>query len=407
MPEDALASEDYIRLASSIPGIRGSVWSKIPNPHKEWQVEFAFAAYGKAYAGGDGFGFWYAKDYGDGPVYGSFDGWNGLGIFFDTSEQAENRFTPYIFGIVNDGNLHINGRSDVLLSSIGGCFRDYRNRGSPVRARVSYVNQTLKLEIDLEEEDSRGFTQASVISSDLLLDDHDVFSLETYELNPEHKRSNRKLAGAISEEIKKRIKSAEETVVEAETESSSDQFIGSPHVDGRLVEMIEENQFKIVESIDLLYQALAGNSDDKVSEEKTESSILDAFKPVDDKNRIGKGSFGEVFKGLEASTKRPVAIKIIDLEDAEDEIEDIQQEINILSQLDSQYITKYYGLFDELFIAVILRELLKGLEYLHSENKLHRDIKAANVLLSSDGNVKLADFGVSGQLTATMTKKNT
>ena len=140
--------------------------------------------------------------------------------------------------------------------------------------------------------------------------------------------------------------------------------------------------------------------------------------------RIGKGSFGEVFKGIDKRTQEVVAIKIIDLEEAEDEIEDIQQEIMVLSQCESNYVTRYHGshlkvrqhcphsnhtapasvftlspqgtklwiimeylgggsaldlmmagAFDEAFIAIILREILKGLDYLHSEGKLHRDIK--------------------------------
>ena len=103
-----------------------------------------------------------------------------------------------------------------------------------------------------------------------------------------------------------------------------------------------------------------------------------------------------------------VAIKVIDVENAEDEVDDIIQEINILSELHSPYVTKYYGSYlkgsdlwiimeycsggscgdlmkpgviAEDYITIIIRELLMGLEYLHSDNKLHRDIKGGLFLL--------------------------
>ncbi|KAH0335439.1 Pkinase-domain-containing protein, partial [Aureobasidium melanogenum] len=154
-----------------------------------------------------------------------------------------------------------------------------------------------------------------------------------------------------------------------------------------------------------------------------EAAMADDYHMLEE---LGSGSFGVVYKAVEKATGDLVAIKHIDLEGSDDDIQEIQQEIALLSTCSSEHVTRYKASFvrgvklwivmeylgggscldllksgpiTEAQIAIIMRELLLGLDYLHNTGKIHRDIKAANVLLSSSGRVKIADFGVAAQLT--------
>ncbi|XP_057660845.1 serine/threonine-protein kinase 3-like [Diorhabda carinulata] len=149
--------------------------------------------------------------------------------------------------------------------------------------------------------------------------------------------------------------------------------------------------------------------------------------------KLGEGSYGSVYKALHKESGQVLAIKQVPVDT---DLQEIIKEISIMQQCDSTYVVKYYGSYfkntdlwivmeycgagsvsdimrlrkktlveDE--IATILSDTLKGLEYLHLRRKIHRDIKAGNILLNSEGHAKLADFGVAGQLTDTMAKRNT
>eukprot|EP01102_Stenamoeba_stenopodia_P013823 TRINITY_DN452_c0_g2_i1.p1 TRINITY_DN452_c0_g2~~TRINITY_DN452_c0_g2_i1.p1 ORF type:complete len:562 (+),score=122.74 TRINITY_DN452_c0_g2_i1:294-1979(+) len=149
--------------------------------------------------------------------------------------------------------------------------------------------------------------------------------------------------------------------------------------------------------------------------------------------KLGEGAFGVVFKAKLKETGFILAVKIMDVGDEKD---DVMKEIKMLKCCQHRNIVSYFGscvqdeklwilmdycgagsvrdviesvekTFNEEQIAHICADTLKGLAYLHKSSIIHRDIKAANILLTDYGEAKLADFGVSEQLTSTITKRNT
>lgn len=152
---------------------------------------------------------------------------------------------------------------------------------------------------------------------------------------------------------------------------------------------------------------------------------------------IGRGKFGVVYKAYHCKTKQVYAIKVLNLDCSgdEDEVEDVQKEIQFLVSLKSApNITHYYGSnlydtklwiimeycaggslrtllrpgkIDEKYLGVIIREILVALVFIHKDNIIHRDLKAANVLITNYGHIKLCDFGVAAQLSAANYKRQT
>uniref|UniRef100_A0A8C1ULP7 non-specific serine/threonine protein kinase n=1 Tax=Cyprinus carpio TaxID=7962 RepID=A0A8C1ULP7_CYPCA len=149
---------------------------------------------------------------------------------------------------------------------------------------------------------------------------------------------------------------------------------------------------------------------------------------------LGDGAFGKVFKAQNKQTGIFAAAKVIDTK-TEDELEDYMVEIDILASCDHHNIVKlldafYYesklwiliefcagGAIDAVMlelerpltepqIRVVCKQTLDALQYLHDNKVIHRDLKAGNILLSLDGDVKLADFGVSAKNTKTIQRRD-
>ncbi|KAI9830190.1 MAG: hypothetical protein M1826_004992 [Phylliscum demangeonii] len=144
---------------------------------------------------------------------------------------------------------------------------------------------------------------------------------------------------------------------------------------------------------------------------------------------IGKGTYGRVYLGMNATTGEFLAVKQVEVNRGQDKerikemVAALDQEIDTMQHLDHENIVQYlgcerkeysisifleyisggsvgsclrkHGKFEESVVSSLTRQTLAGLAYLHREGILHRDLKADNILLDLDGTCKISDFGIS------------
>ncbi|CAK7890790.1 MAP kinase kinase Mkk2p/SSP33 [[Candida] anglica] len=151
-------------------------------------------------------------------------------------------------------------------------------------------------------------------------------------------------------------------------------------------------------------------------------------------NKLGEGNGGSVSRCKLKNGNTIFALKMINTDPNPEIQKQIVRELQYNRSCDSKYIVKYYGTFliekssmigiameymggksldaiyhrvieldpanriNEKVLGKIAESVLKGLDYLHQQRIIHRDIKPQNILLDSEGNVKLCDFGVSGEV---------
>lgn len=175
-------------------------------------------------------------------------------------------------------------------------------------------------------------------------------------------------------------------------------------------------------------------SDEEILEKlRTIVSVGDPNRKYTKMEKIGQGASGVVYTAIESSTGMEVAIKQMNL-GQQPKKELIINEIlvmrenkhpNVVNYLDSYLVSEELWVvmeylpggsltdvvtetcMDEGQIAAVCREVLQALEFLHSNQVIHRDIKSDNILLGLDGSVKLTDFGFCAQISPEQSKRTT
>ncbi|KAG0647732.1 L-type lectin domain-containing [Hyphodiscus hymeniophilus] len=152
-----IRADQYIRLTSDRPSQEGWLFSRVPLTATNWEIEVEFKIHGSGNLHGDGFAMWLTKQRATaGPVFGSADQFEGLGIFFDTyKNNRPGTVFPYVMAMVGDGVKSYDKSNDGKSDEFMGCSaRGIRGASVPTKAKLTYFqDKSLKLELQYKAED--------------------------------------------------------------------------------------------------------------------------------------------------------------------------------------------------------------------------------------------------------------
>ncbi|ATY63773.1 vesicular integral-membrane VIP36 precursor [Cordyceps militaris] len=214
-------TDSYVRLTSDRPSQSGWLFSRVPLTATNWEVEVEFKISGKNQLFGDGFAMWVTRQRGEmGPVFGSSDKFDGLGVFVDTYKNNRPGVVfPYVMAMHSDGSKYYDKNNDGKDAELAGCSaRGIRQASVPTKLRLTYFqDKYLRLELQYKNEDEwltcfnvdrppqlpniayLGFSA----ETGELSDNHDIVSVKTYNLyanpgspsSPQNNANNKKDGG--------------------------------------------------------------------------------------------------------------------------------------------------------------------------------------------------------------------
>jgi len=193
----------YIRITPAKQSRTGYLWNTIKSMMIDWEVVLEFHVSSPLrHLGGDGFAFWYVeKSEILGPVYGSMDFWNGLGIFFDTFNNDGRGDNPLISAMFNDGTQRFNPADDGMNQALATCSFPFRNLPETAFAKITYTGNTLAMQLALHRDQSGqpAFIDCFRVNDVVLgvdkffgitahtgdvADNHDIYSFNVRDLTP-------------------------------------------------------------------------------------------------------------------------------------------------------------------------------------------------------------------------------